>query len=121
MRIRRLMLLAAAISIAAAVRVGAHAFLEHANPAVGSTVEVPPAALDLEFSEAIEPAFSSIEVVDLARGAKIEARPLEHPQPRSLSLPVPALQPGEYEVRWKVVSVDTHATEGTFKFRVAPR
>jgi len=119
MRIRGQIAFTAALSIAmAAAWVHAHAFLEHATPAVGSTVEAPPAALDLDFSEAIEPAFSSVEVVDLGSGAKIEAKPLEHPRPQSLSLPVPALQPGQYEVRWKVVSVDTHVTDGVLRFTV---
>ena len=31
---------------------------------------------------------------------------------------VRALPPGTYRVRWKVLSVDTHTTEGNFSFRV---
>ena len=32
-----------------------------------------------------------------------------------------ALQPGEYQVRWSVVSVDTHPTDGKFSFEVERR
>jgi methionine-rich copper-binding protein CopC len=28
------------------------------------------------------------------------------------------LRPGTYKVSWRVLSVDTHTTEGTFTFRV---
>ncbi|MGH6674956.1 MAG: copper resistance protein CopC [Xanthobacteraceae bacterium] len=31
-----------------------------------------------------------------------------------------ALKPGIYIVSWHVVSVDTHHTQGTYKFTVAP-
>jgi len=30
------------------------------------------------------------------------------------------LAPGRYTVRWKVLSVDTHRTEGSFSFEVKP-
>jgi methionine-rich copper-binding protein CopC len=38
--------------------------------------------------------------------------------PSCLRLSVPALGPGEYKVSWKVMSVDTHVTNGTFSFTV---
>jgi hypothetical protein len=38
-----------------------------------------------------------------------------------LRLALPPLAPGEYTVRWAVVSVDTHPTEGTFTFSVKTR
>jgi len=33
---------------------------------------------------------------------------------------VPPLAPGRYRVKWHVLSVDTHVTEGDFTFTVAP-
>ena len=36
----------------------------------------------------------------------------------ALVLPLPRLAPGRYRVRWHVVSVDTHRTEGSFEFSV---
>jgi len=64
-----------------------------------------------------EAAFSTIELAT-ASGAKIATKPLEHPESTVLVLPLPALAPGEYSVHWKVVSVDTHSTEGTFHFHI---
>jgi methionine-rich copper-binding protein CopC len=37
-----------------------------------------------------------------------------------LLVSVPQLTPGTYRVTWRVLSVDTHVTEGDFTFDVAP-
>jgi methionine-rich copper-binding protein CopC len=96
---------------------GAHAFLDHAEPRVGATVDASPPAVTLIFTEPVESAFSRVEV-DREDGEKVTTEPVRHPAPDRLELPVPALAPGEYTVRWAVVSVDTHPTEGKFTFTV---
>ena len=35
-----------------------------------------------------------------------------------LQVPLKPLRPGTYRVKWRVLSVDTHVTEGDFTFRV---
>ena len=40
--------------------------------------------------------------------------------PALLTASLAPLGPGRYRVRWRVVSVDTHVTEGDFAFTVAP-
>ncbi|HXU67333.1 MAG TPA: copper resistance protein CopC [Casimicrobiaceae bacterium] len=40
-------------------------------------------------------------------------------EPMVLAVSVPALAPGTYRVVWRVVSVDTHVTEGDFTFDIA--
>jgi hypothetical protein len=114
-----ILLAALAIVAGAAPPVHAHAFLDHAVPAVGSTVSTAPAAIELDFTEGVEAAFSTVELTSAA-GAKVETKALEHPETNVLRLPIPGLAPGEYAVRWKVVSVDTHPSEGSFRFRFAP-
>jgi methionine-rich copper-binding protein CopC len=37
-----------------------------------------------------------------------------------LRVPVKALAAGRYTVKWHVLSVDTHTTEGNFTFNVEP-
>jgi methionine-rich copper-binding protein CopC len=37
-----------------------------------------------------------------------------------LRVSLPPLPAGRYTVAWRVLSVDSHVTEGTFSFRVAP-
>ena len=95
----------------------AHAFLDHAEPRVGSTVDSAPPAVTLTFTEPIEPAFSRVEVLD-ASGKRIDTPAPEHPHSDVLRLSLPALSPGRYTVHWAVVSVDTHPTEGSFTFSV---
>jgi len=44
----------------------AHAHLRQAEPPVGGTVRSAPAQVDLTFSEAVEPRFSTVAVTDAA-------------------------------------------------------
>ncbi len=47
-------------------QVRAHAFLERSDPAVGGKVHSAPSEVRIWFTEAIEPAFSIIQVFDAA-------------------------------------------------------
>jgi len=114
-------LLASGLLLGSAPSADAHAFLERAEPAVGSTVGTAPAALTLRFSEPLELAFSVVRVQD-ATGARVDrndatADPTDR---RALRIGLQALRPGTYKVTWRVVSVDTHVTTGDFVFHVAP-
>ena len=97
----------------------AHALLDHASPLVGSTVRTAPRALLLWFTQNLEPAFSTIEVRD-ARGARVDQgnAQVDRSDKTLLRVGLKALPPGTYEVHWRVLSVDTHTTEGRFNFRV---
>ncbi len=94
----------------------AHGFLDHAEPRVGSTIPSAPKEVVLFFSEKVEPAFSSVEVSD-ASGARVDqGKPKISASTMRIGLkPLP---PGTYRVRWHVLSVDTHTTEGNFTFKV---
>src|SRR5262249_1020543 len=98
----------------------AHAFLDHAEPRVGSTVAASPATLTLVFTEPVESGFSRVAVADDA-GKGVAAGPLQHPEAATLAVSLPALAPGKYTVTWAVISVDTHPTTGHFAFTVGPR
>jgi len=99
----------------------AHAFLQRASPAVGSTVHQPPTELRLWFTEALEGAFSTVEVTDAA-GASVVAGPaqLDPGDGQVMIVPLKPLAPGRYRVKWRALSVDTHTTTGGFGFEVAP-
>jgi methionine-rich copper-binding protein CopC len=99
----------------------AHVHLDHAAPAVGSTVASAPQELVLWFTETLEPAFSSIEVHD-AKGVAFQAgKAVVDPAHRTqLRVPLKTLPPGTYKVIWRVLSVDTHRSQGDFTFRVGP-
>ena len=94
----------------------AHAFLDHAEPRVGSTVPTAPRELSLSFTQKLEPAFSSVEVSD-GNGARVD---LGKPSVSAsvMRVRLKQLSAGTYRVRWHVLSVDTHTTEGSFTFQV---
>jgi methionine-rich copper-binding protein CopC len=112
-------LTAGAAALVAAVGAQAHAFLDHASPAVGSSVPTAPPVVTLWFTQDLEPAFSSVTVTNQA-GQRVDlgnAR-IAPGSPAELQIGLRPLPPGTYLVSWHVVSVDTHPTEGTFTFEV---
>jgi len=107
-----------AVLLATAGAAFAHAHLDHAAPTVGSTVAQPPKEVVLWFTEKLEPAFSSIEVRN-ERGATVSTGKATVVGDRTqLRVPLKSLPPGTYKVIWRVLSVDTHRTQGDFTFRV---
>lgn len=96
----------------------AHAFLEGASPAVGSSLPGAPSEVSLHFTEAVEPRFSRIVLLD-KQGGSIATGAIEAADGgRRLSVALPPLPPGAYTVIWHATSVDTHRTEGQFTFTV---
>jgi copper resistance protein C len=112
--------LALALVLAIAGGAAGHAFLDRAEPRVGGRVRTPPAQVTLWFTERLEPAYSRVQVVNEA-GQRVDRNDGgvvgDGRQLRISLTPVP---PGTYRVAWRVLSVDTHVTEGDFTFRVAP-
>jgi methionine-rich copper-binding protein CopC len=115
---RRAAVALAALLLGAGVASG-HAFLDHAEPRVGSTVKAAPAQVRVWFTQDLEPAFSTLEVVSEA-GDRVDRGPakVDSGSPALLQVPLKPLGPGTYRVKWRVLSVDTHVTEGDFTFRV---
>ena len=113
----------AIIAFAAAAHVSgaalAHAFLDHALPAVGATVAQAPTELTLWYTQALEMAFTGVEVTNAA-GQRVDTgqATLDPKDPQELHVPLKPLQPGEYKVTWHALSVDTHRTTGDFSFTV---
>jgi methionine-rich copper-binding protein CopC len=119
---RRRTLAALAIACVAGLAHGpahAHALFAHSEPRVGATVQAAPAELKLWFTEQIEPAFSTVEVLDAAgkRVDKGDAH-VDAQDRRLLRVSLGTLAAGSYTVVWRVVSEDSHATRGDFTFRV---
>jgi methionine-rich copper-binding protein CopC len=119
MKITQKIILIAGLFIAGATAAEAHAFLDHAEPRVGSTVKESPALVKIWFTEELEEAFSKIQVFD-AGGKEVDQKNVKvDPANQSvMSVSVPKLSPGIYKVVWNAVAVDTHHTTGTFTFEV---
>ena len=97
----------------------AHSGLQRAEPPVESTLKRPPKELKLYFSERLEPAYSKVRVED-GQGARVDRDDsrVDRSNPLLLRVTLPPLAPGTYTVIWRVLSVDSHITEGRFTFRV---
>ena len=114
-------MLGAVLTLAMAAAAQAHAFLDRAQPRVGSRSSKPPTEVRLTFTEGLEAVFCRVTVTGPAGfGGAGPVKPAPG-DPKSLMVdlrsPTP---PGTYVVRWRVLSVDTHVTEGDFSFRVGP-
>lgn len=109
------------LSGAAVGHVHAHAFVDHAEPPVGSKVQQIPHVVRIWFTESIQPALSVIKVFDAAQKQIDRKDTRSEARDRALlQISLPSLGAGTYKVIWRVTSVDGHVTNGDFTFRVAP-
>jgi copper resistance protein C len=105
--------------LAGVARLEAHAFLQQAEPGVGSTVQASPNEVKIRFTERIEPAFSKIQVF-AESGKEVDKGDvhLDRSDSALLIVSLPKLGTGTYKVAWRVVSIDTHVAEGNFTFHI---
>ena len=115
----RALILGALLALASVA--SGHGVLERTEPRGGSTLKSPPPQVRLQFTGAIEPAYSQVRVLD-GGGRRVDLGDSRvDPDNRALlRVSLPALPPGRYKVAWRVLSIDSHVTEGDFTFRVAP-
>jgi hypothetical protein len=94
--------------------------LDHAEPKVGSELDVPPTQIKVWFSEEVDFNFSSLEVDD-SGGNKIDAQDT-HQDPndkKGLIISIPdRVYDGEYTVIWNVTAPDGQQNGGKFKFTI---
>jgi hypothetical protein len=94
--------------------------LDHAEPKVGSEVEVPPTVVKVWFSEEVDFNFSSLEVDD-AQGNKVDNQDT-HQDPddkKGLIISIPTrLYDGQYTVIWNVTTPDGQQNGGKFNFTI---
>lgn len=98
----------------------AHAHLTHQYPAADAEVTASPQALTLNFSEGIEPGFSGATITG-PKQESVKTRAAKRNEQDKTQLIVPldaSLKPGQYQVKWHVVSVDGHKTKGQYTFSV---
>lgn len=96
----------------------AHAFLDHAEPRVGNKVGNPPREVTLWFTQKLEAAFSSITVTGPS-GQRVDSGKARVSGDQ-MSVSLKGGGTGTYHVNWRVLSVDTHTTDGSFTFQVGP-
>ncbi|HUR23652.1 MAG TPA: FixH family protein [Acidimicrobiales bacterium] len=98
----------------------AHGLLSASQPQARAVLSDAPPAVMLTFTEAPEPGFSSVQVLDREGGSYGAGRLDVVPgDPQTLRLGVRPLERGVYTVNWRIVSrVDGHLTAGSFAFGV---
>ena len=94
-----------------------HAYPAVSNPNNGATVKEPPRELRIQFTEAVEVAFSQITVKS-ANGDIVSQGKLRQLADDMLAIDLKLLSAGSYSVEWQVLSVDTHVTDGVLHFTV---
>jgi methionine-rich copper-binding protein CopC len=104
------------------VPAAAHASLVRSSPPRRAVLPQAPARVDLWFNERLEPAYSTM-TVETTAGARVDRQDaaVSQDDAHRLSVGLPALPPGEYVVRFRVLSVDGHVVESSFPFTVRPR
>jgi len=93
----------------------AHALLEKSTPATGGQLDSPGQIL-ASFSEAVEPQFSELQVLDANR-KRVDLGDSQGAlgDPKSLTVSVPKLPDATYLVAWRTLSaVDGHVVRGVF-------
>ncbi len=104
------------LSLASISLAEAHAFLDQADPPVGSTVHPAPAQVKVCMTEDLERARSKLQVFN-AQGAEVDKGDV-HVKGIIMTVSLLPLAAGTYKVVWKAVAADAHKTAGTFTFNV---
>lgn len=119
MRWFRTLPIAALALLAVPASAGAHAALESATPASGTTLKAAPRALKLVFDEEVVPQLARVTVVG-KRGRQLAGSP--NVAGSVVSVPLRSGQSGSYTVRWRMVAADDgHATEGAYSYGVGTK
>ena len=99
--------------------VSAHSFPESEAPAAGQTLNEPPSEVRIKYDAPIEKLFAQLAVIDASGQNLAQGAPTVSDDGYILTVKVPRLKPGDYLVKWRVVCIDTHHTEGSYTFTVA--
>jgi methionine-rich copper-binding protein CopC len=94
----------------------AHAMLDHVEPRVGNKVATMPREVTLWFTQKLEVVFSTITVTDPA-GKRVDTGKTRV-SGSQMSISLRPGGNGTYHVKWRVLSADSHTTDGSFTFQV---
>jgi methionine-rich copper-binding protein CopC len=100
----------------------AHADLQSAEPAAGSTATTSPTQIRITFSVAVIAKFSGVELKDQAgRRIAIGKAAVDPANKSILVVPISEQLPaGNYKIEWHAVSEDSHRVKGAYSFSVRP-
>lgn len=109
-----------ALSLGLAGPALAHALLLRSLPAANAELAQAPDAIELWFSEPLEPELSGARLLSsTGQELPVDAAQVDAADPAHLTVPVGALAPGLYTVAWHNTSqTDGHPAQGSFPFTV---
>ena len=119
MKLMQKLFLITGFFIACATLAEAHAFLDHAEPKVGSTLKGSPTAVKIWFTMEVQGALSKMEVFN-AQGDEVDLKDakVDAADKTLMVVSVPKLPAGTYKVVWHAVCPWGHHTTGNFSFKV---
>ncbi|UXU91713.1 copper homeostasis periplasmic binding protein CopC [Burkholderia sp. S-53] len=95
----------------------AHALPKTQEPAANATLSSAPHAVTIDFSEALEPAFSSIAVTDSHGQSVADGKSaVDAGNRKRMHVALAGLTAGTYTVAWIAVASDGHRTKGRYTF-----
>lgn len=113
------MLLVALIVLWGGSPASAHASLDSSSPGAFAVLDAAPPEVRLRFSEAPQPGFTTVRLVDAdAREQPLGPVTVDPADARTVTAKVGSLPDGWYAVVWSVVSADGHRVSGSFAFSV---
>ena len=107
-----------AIAMSSAIVASAHSFPESQSPSAGQKLASAPAEVTINFDAPIEKLFAKLEVTGADGKNEAAGAPQISDDGRRMSVKVASLKPGDYIVKWAVVGIDTHHTEGSYTFSI---
>jgi copper resistance protein C len=109
------------IALSAAFEASAHATLVKSDPGRRATIKTAPKEIVLWFSEKLEPAYSSVSLLN-GEGKLVATQPavVSRDNTKRIVLVVDTLSPGIYRVRYRVMSVDGHIVDSSYTFTLQP-
>jgi methionine-rich copper-binding protein CopC len=99
-----------------------HASLVKSVPARRARIFTAPSQIQLWFSERLEARFSSLRVID-SGGNRVDLDnvAVDSNDSKRISVGVKPLVPGQYKIRFRVLSVDGHVVEDEVPFTIRDR
>ena len=114
---KRTLILAALVALAAPSGAWAHASIEHVQPEYGSRLQAAPKEIVLLFDEDVKVFPNWIRVYG-TNGKQYAGKSRTRSDARFVEAPVRPLRRGGYTVRWQVLSDDGHVVSGVYTFGV---
>jgi len=114
------LLLMACLTLAAPRAASPHAIVLESSPTPDAVLAQPPARVTLRFNSRIEKRFTRVTLALADRAPVTLALPAGDAEatPDRLTIPLESLGPGAYVLRYRVLAVDGHITQGALRFTV---